>query len=73
MYAGCIRPTWEDVALEVAVCLSRKNVLKRHIRSCGRPFLPCVAWNGGPVVEFRFLHSVVAGSISSGGDHGMHC
>ena len=33
----------------------------------------CVAWTGSPVVEFRFLHSGVAGSISSGGDHGMHC
>ena len=30
----------------------------------------CVAWAGGPVVEFRVL---VSGSISSGGDHGMHC
>ena len=32
-----------------------------------------VAWNGGPVVEFRLLNTVVAGSISSGGDHGVHC
>ena len=33
----------------------------------------CVAWTGSPVVEFRFLHSGVAGSIFSGGDHRMHC
>ena len=31
----------------------------------------CVAWTGGPLVEVRFLHSGVAGSIFSGGDHGM--
>ena len=24
---------------------------------------------GGPVVEFRLLHTVVVGSISSGGEH----
>ena len=32
-----------------------------------------VAWTGGPLVEVRFLHTGVAGSISSGGDFGMHC
>ena len=32
-----------------------------------------VAWAGGPVVEFRFLHTVLAGSISSGEDHGVPC
>ena len=32
-----------------------------------------VAWTGGPVVEFRLLHTVVVGSISSGGDHGVQC
>ena len=32
-----------------------------------------VAWTGGPVVEFRLLHTVVVGSISSGGDHGVPC
>ena len=32
-----------------------------------------VAWTGGPLTEVRFLHSGVAGSISSGGDLGMHC
>ena len=33
----------------------------------------CVVWTSGPVKEFWFLHSGVAGSISSCGDHGMHC
>ena len=28
---------------------------------------------GGPLVEFRLQHTVVVGSISSGGDHGVHC
>ena len=28
---------------------------------------------GDPVVEFRLLHTVAVGSISSGGDHGVHC
>ena len=28
-----------------------------------------VAWTGGLVVEFRLLHNVAVGSISSGGDH----
>ena len=32
-----------------------------------------VASTHGPVVEFRLLHTVVVGSISSGGDHGVHC
>ena len=26
-----------------------------------------------PVAQFRLLHTVVVGSISSGGDHGVHC
>ena len=59
-----------------------KNVPSRHIRLSGRAFPPwlvnlaslvCVAWTGGPGVEFRHLHPVVVGSISSGGDHGMSC
>ena len=37
---GCIRPIWEDSALNGAVSSVRKNVLSRHIRSCGRAFLP---------------------------------
>ena len=28
---------------------------------------------GGPVVEFRLLPTAVVGSISSGGDYGLHC
>ena len=32
-----------------------------------------MAWTSGPVVEFWFLHTVVVVSISSGGDHVMHC
>ena len=32
-----------------------------------------VTWTGGPVAAFRLLHSVVVGSISSGGDYGLHC
>ena len=33
----------------------------------------CVTWTGGLVVEFRLLLTVVVGSISSGGDYGVHC
>ena len=54
---------------------------KKHIRSSGRaiyhdlliryPF--DVALTSGPMVEFRLLHTVVAGSNSSGGDHGVDC
>ena len=55
--------------------------IKRHIRSSGRAIYHdlliwyhlYVAWTSGPVVEFRLLHTVVVGSISSGGDHGVHC
>ena len=32
-----------------------------------------MAWTGGSVVEFRFLHTVVVGSISNGEDHRVHC
>ena len=32
-----------------------------------------MAWTSGLVVEFRLLHTVVVGWISSGGDHGVHC
>ena len=31
-----------------------------------------VASTGGPVVDFRHLDAVVVGSISSGGDYGVH-
>ena len=31
------------------------------------------AWTSGPVVEFRFLHTVVFSSICSGGDYGVYC
>ena len=61
--------------------LCREHVPSRHIRLSGHAFHHdllnwhhlCVIWTGGPVVEFRLLHSVVIGLISSGGDHGMHC
>ena len=53
----------------------------RHIRSSGRTIhhdllirpRTYVTWTGGPVVEFWLLHTVDVGSISSGGDHGVHC
>ena len=32
-----------------------------------------MAWTVGAVVEFRLPHTVVVGSISCGGDHGVHC
>ena len=32
-----------------------------------------MAWTSGLVIEFRLLHTVVVGSISSGGDHVVHC
>ena len=62
-------------------CREYAPIKKRHIRSSGRTiyhdlliqYCLYVAWTGGPVVEFRLLHTVVAGSISSGGDHGVHC
>ena len=33
----------------------------------------CVAWSGSPLVEVRFLHSRVTGSISSDRDHNLYC
>ena len=61
--------------------LCREFVPIRHFRSSGHTVhhvlliwhLLYVAGTGGPVVEFRLLHIVVIGSISSGGDHSVHC
>ena len=51
--------------------------IKRHIRSSVHDLLIrhrlYVAWTGGLMVEFRLLHAVVVGSISSGGDQSVHC
>ena len=62
-------------------CREYVAIKRRHIRSSGRTiyhdllirYRLYVAWTRDPVVEFRFLHTVVVGSISSGGDHGVHC
>ena len=61
--------------------LYREYAPSTHIRSSGRSIhydllirrRLYVAWSGEPVIEFRLLHSVVVGSISSGGYHGVHC
>ena len=56
--------------------LCREYVPSRHIRSSGRALSPLLVnstWTGGPVVQFRLLPTEVVGSISSGGDYGMHC
>ena len=61
--------------------LCREYVPSRHIRSSGcaihhdliiwdRLYM---AWTGGPVAEFRLLHTVVVGSIPSGRDYGVNC
>ena len=75
---GRLTLTWEDVALEVTVffvgvkCTSKTHLVKYSLiyydwliwhRSC-------VLWLGGRV---SVLHSEVAGSVSSGGDHGIRC
>ena len=61
--------------------LCREYVRSRHIRSSGHALslwlvnsasLTC-DMNRWSVVEFRLLHTVVVGSISSGGDYGVHC
>ena len=60
---------------------TREYIPSRHIRSSSRAIHPdlliqhhlYVAWTGGPVVEFWLLHTVVVGSISSCGNHGVHC
>ena len=78
---GFITPTWEDVAPEVTVSSVGNMYLQDTLGQSGRAFHHdwliwhrlCVIWTGGPVVEFWLLHSVVVGSISSGGDHSMHC
>ena len=78
---GYITPTWEDVAPEVTVSSVGNTYLQDTLGQVVAHFHHdkliwhhlCVIWTGGPVVEFRLLHSVVVGSISSGGDHGVHC
>ena len=73
-----VTPTWEAVAPEVAVSSVRgirtlPDILGQSGHAIYHDLLIrhrlWVAWTGGPVVE----HIVVAGSISSGGDHGVHC
>ena len=81
MLWGLITPTWEDVALEVAVSSVGNTYLQDRlghvVAHCHHDELIrhrlCVTWTGGPVVEFRFLPNVVVGSFSSGGDYGVHC
>ena len=74
-------PTREVVAPEVAessvVNTHLQDTLGQVVTHCRHDLLIrhrlCVILTGGTVVEFRLLHTVVAGSISSGGDYGVHC
>ena len=77
-----ITPTWKDVAPEVVVPSVRgictlRDTLGQSGRAIYHDLLIrlClyVAWTGGPAVEFQLLHTEVACSISSGGDHDVHC
>ena len=59
--------------------LCREYVPSRHIRSSGWALSlwlfnsASFMCDSGPVVEFWLLHTVAVGSISSGGDYGVHC
>ena len=81
MLWGFVTPTWEDVAPEVAVSSIGNTFLQETLGQSSRAIHHdllirhrlYVGWTGGPVVEFRLLHTVVVSSISSGGDNGVHC
>ena len=77
-----VTPTREDTAPEVAMSSVRGiRTLQDTLGQSGHTIYHNLliqlrlygAWTDGPVVEFQFLHTVVVGSISSGGDHGIHC
>ena len=53
--------------------MTRKSGTHLHVTYGVWMWQEPVAWTSCPVVEFCLLHTVVVGSISSGGDHGVHC
>ena len=71
MLWGLVTQTWEDEAPEVAVSSVGNTYLQDTLGQSGRAIHHgllirhrlYVAWTGGPVVEFRLLHTVVVGSI----------
>ena len=81
MLWGFVTPIWEDVAPEVTVSSGGITYLQDTLGQSGRViphdllirYRLYVAWTGGLVVEFRLLHTMIVGSISSGGGFGVHC